>query len=168
MVKTLLLMRHGKSDWDAEYGEDFDRPLAKRGRQAAKRVGRFLARRGEVPDRVLTSSAVRARDTVARVMAVAGWSCPVEEARDLYEAAPETVLRRIHRCPDEATRLLVAGHEPTWSMLTSALIGGASVRFPTAAVARIDFEVARWRQVSFGRGTLVWLVTPKLLATSAT
>ncbi len=62
-MKTLIFFRHGKSDWDAEYHGDHNRPVAKRGRKAAKLMGRFLASTGQVPDSVVTSSALRARST---------------------------------------------------------------------------------------------------------
>ena len=67
---------------------------------------------------------------------------------------------------DQIPRLLLAGHEPTWSSLAGLLLGEASLRFPTAAVARIDFEVDSWRDVRAGGGTLRWLLTPKALAGS--
>jgi len=60
-MKTMLWMRHGKSDWDAGYGRDHDRPLATRGEKAAKAMGTALANAGFLPDFVLSSTAVRAR-----------------------------------------------------------------------------------------------------------
>jgi phosphohistidine phosphatase len=59
-VKTLILLRHGKSDWDSDRDADHDRPLARRGRNAAATMGLLLERAGQVPDRALTSSALRA------------------------------------------------------------------------------------------------------------
>ena len=67
-MRTLLLLRHAKSDWDASYADDHERPLAKRGKKAAALIGRHLAATGQVPDRVVSSTAVRAADTVRRAM----------------------------------------------------------------------------------------------------
>jgi len=64
-------------------------------------------------------------------------------------------------------RILFAGHEPTWSMLAGALVGDARIRFPTAALARIDLNVKHWREAEYGTATLAWHVTPKLLAKAA-
>ena len=81
-MKTLILFRHGKSDWDSEEPSDHDRPLAKRGRKAAKAMGKFLALAGQVPDSAVTSSAVRARSTLEIAMeagagtAASGWHGP--------------------------------------------------------------------------------------------
>lgn len=160
-MKTILLFRHGKSDWDADYGADHDRPLAKRGRRAATSMGIALARLGQVPDHVLTSSAVRARDTVALAAKAGRWTCPVEIVPELYASSPGIVLERVRQEADTVASLLLAGHEPTWSTLASRLVGGGAVRFPTAALARIDVEADGWSDVEPGRGTLVWFLIPK-------
>jgi len=163
-VLTLLLLRHAKSDWDASYGgEDFDRPLARRGTKAAALVGRFLRRIDLVPDQVLTSSAVRARTTVELAAEAGQWGCPVQGTRRLYEASPEQVMEEIRAVEGAPARLLVAGHEPTWSALLSLLVGGGSFRLPTAALACIELEADGWADLQAGGGQLAWLVNPKLL-----
>ncbi len=163
MTRSLYVLRHGKSDWEAPHGEDHERPLKKRGRLAAKQIGSFLTRIEEAPDFVLSSSAVRARVT-AEVAAEAGeWSAPLEATRALYEATTDSVLERLHGVRDEYARALLVGHEPTSSSLIAALTGGATPAFPTAALARIDLAVESWSEVEPGRGTLIWLVTPRLL-----
>ena len=164
-MKTILLLRHGKSDWGTP-APDHERPLAKRGRKAAALVGRFLARAGELPDVVITSSALRARDTVDRAIRAGAWERPVSVRDALYESSLEAVLAEIRGQDDAVQSVLLAGHEPTWSELASGLCGGARLRLPTAAVARIDVGVERWQEVEPGRGELVWLLTPKLLSGS--
>lgn len=161
MEKHLILFRHGKSDWATAFQSDHERPVAKRGIKAAKTMGKLLATAGQVPDAVVTSSAVRAKTTAALAAEAGGWNCPLRVTDQLYEATSEQVLDVIQQEPDTTTTLMLVGHEPTWSMLTSALIGGGQVIFPTAAMVRIDFELERWEQVGFGRGQLAWLLIPK-------
>ncbi len=163
-MKTLFLFRHGKSEWEAPSESDHDRPLAKRGKRAAAVMGRYLARLEQIPDRVTTSSAVRARDTVHRAAKAGAWDRPVEVTDRLYQASPEQVLELIREGDEVAGTMLLAGHEPTWSLLAGALIGQATLAFPTAAMARIDLAVEDWGDAAFGKGALVWLVTPRLLA----
>lgn len=167
MTRRLYLLRHAKSDWHAEVGDDHDRPLNRRGEKAAALVGCWLAAVGELPDAVLCSTALRARDTVERAMAAGAWSCPVELSRGLYLTSPAEVLAEIRRTEDSVRRLLVAGHQPVWAELTGVLVGGedrsARLKLPTAALARVDFESESWRDVGPGRGALKWLVTPKTL-----
>lgn len=162
-MKSIYLLRHAKSDWSTEHATDHERPLSKRGRRAAATIGSFLADVEQEPEAVVSSTAVRARTTVELAAQAGGWSCPVRLEAELYGASMAQLLAAIKTAPDEADRLLLAGHEPTFSTAVGQLIGGGSVRMVTAALARIDLSVKRWEQADFGLGTLVWLVTPKLL-----
>ena len=165
-MKRLLLLRHGKSDWNVDSGTDHERPLNPRGERAARRMGRFLAAVG-APDAVVTSTAERARATVELAAEAGGWTCPVRATRRLYEATPSSVLEEVRAEPDTTATLLLAGHEPTWSDLAGRLIGAGRVRMVTAAVAAIDLDVARWSDIEPGRGVLVFLIAPKLLDAGA-
>lgn len=162
-MKTLILLRHAKSDWKSEVRRDHDRPLNRRGHRAAATVGKFLDAIGEVPGAVVASSAIRARTTAEEAAKSGGWHCSVEVSADLYETSPAMVLDLIHRRNDVVDSLLLAGHEPTWSRLVSELIGGGTVSMVTAAMVRIDFDVPRWKEVQPGLGSLVWAVSPRLL-----
>lgn len=162
-MKRVYLLRHAKSDWSSDYGTDHERPLSERGRRAAATVGRFLAALDQAPEAVVTSTAVRARTTVEIASTAGGWDSPVAEEGNLYGGSPEDVLAVIRTAPTNADRLLLAGHEPTWSASVSLLAGGGGVRLVTASLARVDLPVDRWEQADFGMGTLLWLVTPKLL-----
>jgi phosphohistidine phosphatase len=163
MTKQLILFRHGKSDWDAEYEGDCDRPLAQRGIKAAKRMGRLLSH--AVPDWVITSSAVRAQATTELAMQAGGWDCSVQVTEQLYEASPDQVLAVVHQVPSAVNTLILVGHEPTGSTLTSQLIGGGQIRLPTAAMVCIEFESEAWSQIRKGQGTLIWLLQPKFFVT---
>ncbi len=162
MVKQLILFRHGKSDWNADYEQDCDRPLAKRGIKAAKTMGKLLS--GAPPNLVITSSAIRAKQTVELALEAGQWNCPVQVTDRFYAASAIQVLAEVQQVSNVVDILLLAGHEPTWSALTSQLIGGGQIRFPTAAMARIDFEIDDWRQVNEGQGALSWLLQPKLFS----
>ena len=162
-MKTVIFFRHGKSDWDAEYGEDHDRPLAKRGKRAAKKMGRYLANIAELPDLVVSSSALRARKTTQLAAKAGDWDVEVRETRSLYEASPSEILDVVRGLPEEASSVMLVGHEPVWSSSISLLSGARSVRFPTAAMASIRFDVTSWADVTPGTGTLRWLVVPRSL-----
>jgi phosphohistidine phosphatase len=163
-VRALLLLRHAKSDWHAEYGDDRARPLNRRGQKAAKAIGRFLGGAAQMPDAAITSPAARAADTLRLAMTAGGWDCPVRTASGLYGGGVSGLVAEVRQEPDNTDVLLAVGHEPTWSDAVSAFIGDGRVRFPTAALARIDFDIDRWKDLSHATGTLAWLVTPRLLA----
>jgi phosphohistidine phosphatase len=159
-MKTLLLFRHGKSDWDADYDRDHTRPLAERGRKDARKMGRFLVSARAVPERALSSSATRARETLRLAAEAGGWEATARITDALYAASASAVLREIQATPDDAAVLLVAGHEPTTSALVALLIGGGHVEVKTATVARVDVNVDHWADIRPGRGALVWLMPP--------
>lgn len=161
-MPELLLLRHGKSDWDAPGGRDADaeRPLNARGRRAAAAMGAFLTATGNTPDAAVTSPAVRARTTLELAAGAGGWGCPVRVVDDLYGGGPEAVLAVVRAEPAATGRLLVVGHEPTWST-TVELLTGAAVRFPTATLACVELD--DWAGAAPGTGTLAWLVPPRLV-----
>ena len=159
---TLYLLRHGKSAWDEEV-PDRARALARRGERAAVLVGRFLSDVGEPPDLVLTSNAARAHGT-AQLAADAGrWSAPVRVVPELYGATATEVVGLVAEHGSDASRLVVVGHEPALGQCIGALCGRVQVRFPTAALARIDLRIEGWAAMTPGAGELRWLVPPRLL-----
>ena len=164
MAKQLIIMRHAKSDWNIDFGSDYNRPLANRGLRAAGQVGRLLRLLDQIPDHIITSSAERARQTVEIAVKEGQWPCPVEQKEALYEASVEDVLAQIHSIPDDAQSCLVAGHEPTCSYLLHYLIGPSQIRFPTAAMAAIKLELASWTSIPQGAGQLLWFLPPRLYA----
>ena len=90
--------------------------------------------------------------------------CPTTTSSDLYRYGPPETFRLLQTsAPATAQRILVVGHEPTCSEVVRILTG-ANVRFPTAAIARIDLDLRRWDSLAANRGQLAWLVPPRLLA----
>ncbi len=160
-MKTLLLLRHGKSDWEANYVGDHERPLARRGEKAASKVGRFLAGTSQVPELVICSTALRARQTLENAMDAGNWgSIDVVNDKTIYLASYEQLVSCVASIADEYERVMLVGHEPTTSILAGQLIGGASIRFPTAAIARIDLNIDHWKSCRSGIGTMIWHVIP--------
>ncbi|RMG33535.1 MAG: histidine phosphatase family protein [Gammaproteobacteria bacterium] len=160
----LILFRHGKSDRSDPLLPDRERPLTRRGIRAARAMGRFLASAGQVPELALSSPARRAADTLALAMEAGDWSCPsrIEPALYTFEAAE--LMGYLPTAQALPSILLITGHQPALGELAGRLIGAARLRFPTAAMARIDLPVARWGTVAEGSGELRWLVPPKLLS----
>lgn len=162
-MRTLILFRHAKSDWEAEFANDHQRPLSQRGVRAARTMGQFLAASGQVPELALTSSARRAADTLDLARHQGAWNCPVQVKDALYEASVDDVLQLLRSFDETPRSLLLTGHEPTFSTLIAQLVGErCNVRFPTGAMARIDLPLESWSQLRPGSGELRWLVPPKL------
>jgi phosphohistidine phosphatase len=166
MMKTLYLLRHADAEPAKYYDDDRDRELSSTGERDARRLGRFLSATDQLPDQFLTSTAVRARQT-AEVLPVGGdWQVevPLRPCHDLYRAQPADVLDEIQATEDEVQAILLVGHEPTWSTTVSQLVGAANVSLPAGTCVRIDVNGDVWSTLSFGDGTLRWMIPPKLLS----
>ncbi len=161
-MAELLLMRHGKSDWDAGFDNDAGRPLSARGRNAAVVMGRVLTAAGRAPDFILTSPAARAHATAEMAASAGGWKAPVHVVDELYGGGPMAVLAAIRTVPAPSLRVMVVGHEPTWSETIHVLIGGGDVRIPTGAAAGLEVLVHSWEAVGPGTCRLRWLLPPRL------
>lgn len=162
-MRCLYLLRHAKSDWEVGSSSDHDRPLARRGRDAARLVGRFLTELGQEPDSVVTSTALRARMTAKLAVEGGGWTSSIRSVDDLYLPTPAAVRTVARSAGADVERLMIVGHEPAWSEAVGLFVGGASVRMVTAALARLDFQGDDWSRIDFGDATLAWMITPKLL-----
>ncbi|MGV6825888.1 MAG: SixA phosphatase family protein [bacterium] len=161
--RTLIMFRHGKAEWDSETGRDFDRPLAARGQQDARKIGRFLGSSGLVPDLIVSSSALRARTTAELAAEAGGWDSQSQFTDVLYNASPATVMNLIHGLPNNADCVLLAGHEPTFSEMVSLLTGGGRVKMATSAMAAVSLPVTTWTETHAGDGELRWLLQVGLL-----
>lgn len=157
-MKTLVVMRHAKSDWDASYGGDHDRPLNRRGVDAARHMGRRLGTEGLTPDLVVSSTAVRARTTAELAARAGGWDCEIRLEPGFYGASVPDVLSVIAGVGD-ASCLVVVGHQPTWGSLVTDLTG-ASVEMRTATAAVVSLEIESWTEIVRARGTLVAVHQP--------
>ncbi len=158
-MKTLLIMRHAKSDWNADYGADHERPLNDRGVRSARIMGRVLADHGLVPDLIVASTAVRARSTATLANEAGDWRSEMELEPSLYGSGTETAIQVAAAAPDVA-RLMLVGHQPTWSMLVTVLTG-ERVEMKTATVAAIDFQVEGWRDAATTQGQIVAVFQPR-------
>jgi phosphohistidine phosphatase len=149
-MRTLVLMRHAAAG-NAPGKTDRDRPLRAEGRQEAEAAGAWLRAAGVAPDKVLCSTAVRARETVAR-LGLDG--VPVEVEHDLYLAPADAILDRV-AVEGDAPTLLVVGHNPGLQQALLLLVAAtapsdAESRFPTAATVVLDVDVPLWSALRTG------------------
>ena len=159
-MKTLLLLRHAKSDWDDTSLKDFDRPLAKRGKRDAPRIGKELRKRGVECDLIVSSPAARAKATIEAVARAAGLNLPIGFDDSIYGASSAELIKLVRHLPESKSCILLVGHNPGFEDLVARL-SGRSERMPTAALACIKFDTARWEDVNDGEGKLEWFITPK-------
>jgi phosphohistidine phosphatase len=158
--RRLYLVRHAKSSWKKRGLTDHDRPLAPRGRRAAKAMGRYLREQGIEPELVLCSSATRARETLER-MNTRG---KLRIEADLYGAEASTLVARLHEVTAAVRSVMVIGHNPGLHDLALILArDGAAVRekFPTGALATLTFRGAGWDALDRGGAELTDFIRPR-------
>jgi phosphohistidine phosphatase len=166
-MKTLTILRHAKSSWNDPVARDFDRPLNGRGKRAGEVMGRHMKSLGLKFDHVVASPAVRVIETLEH--AATGYGSDLAPAWDqrIYLASAATLLDVIHELPDGAGSALLSGHNPGLEELVlllapdSALRDDVEVKYPTAALATLTFDVDHWAQVKPGKAELVRFVRPR-------
>lgn len=160
-MKTLLVLRHAKAEREDASTTDHDRPLTRKGRKAARRMGELLKEKHLLPDLVLTSTAERARSTAELTAREAGYQPSVELVAELYLAEPPAYLDALRRLGKDAERVLVVGHNPGIETLIFRLTGRAE-HMPTAALAECELPISSWNELDAElRGTLQNVWRPK-------
>jgi phosphohistidine phosphatase len=168
-MKTIFLLRHAKSSWEDDSLPDHDRPLSKRGRAAAPRIGAYMRGAGYLPDLVLCSTATRTRLTLHAVLSELGVEPAIEFQEELYLATPSEMINLVRSVPDTVEGILMVGHNPGTGMLAASLSGDGlperislmRAKFPTTALAIIELSVDRWKDVIDGCGTLKEFIRPR-------
>jgi phosphohistidine phosphatase len=179
-MKTLYLLRHAKAERDAPSGDDYDRPLAARGRDDAARLGTVLKKTAEVlPDLILSSPSKRTLETVDCLTAKWPSAPDIQTDEKLYLAPASRLLEAVRRLPDTTAGAMLVGHNPGMEdlaiQLASKLAGDAPNemlwrmrnKFPTCALATFEVSTERWARVGPDLARLVSFSTPKDLADSA-
>jgi len=171
-MKTLFILRHAKSDRDNPALKDHDRPLNERGREAAPKMAAYIKSHGYKPDVVLCSTSRRTVETYDLVKAALG-EVPVKFEETLYLAEKRHLIDRLRWLEDDATSVMIIGHNPGLEELANAMAASPKKekdeklhrrmreKYSTAALAVIALPVTAWRDVKPGTGKLVDFMRPK-------
>ena len=159
-MKTLILMRHAKSSREDPRLPDHDRPLNKRGKLDAPRMGGLLRMHGLTPDLIISSSAARALATAEAVGDACNYTDTdgVRVAPDLYPGDPPDYVRVLREIPEGFHRVLIVAHNPGIETFLSELVERDEI-LPTAAVAIVQLPIERWKDFTgkaHGVLTAVW------------
>ena len=161
------MLRHAKSSWDQPSLADADRPLAPRGRRAAEVVAAHLAAAEVRPAGVLCSASRRTRETLAAILPALGDALEIRIERALYGAGAAQLLDQLRQVSNKASSAMLIAHNPGIQDLALALAAGGPAldglreKFPTGALATLELDVERWRDID--NGTVTALVTPRSL-----
>jgi len=161
-MKTLFLLRHAKSSWKDETLADFERPLNRRGKRAAETMGDYFRSEGIVPELIVCSPAVRARETLELVSKAAKWSTEVRYDQRIYEASGMRLAEVVSQIDNDRKTAMLVGHNPGMEELL-LLLTAESVEIPTGTCAKIAVKAGKWANAVDKRATLDWLVKPREL-----
>ena len=149
MTKTLLILRHAKSSWKNEKLKDIDRPLKRRGEEAANLIGKVLMMAELVPQVILSSPAERAKQTAELVAAEAKFKGGLTFVDSFYMGEPENYIKALKELPDEIERVMVVGHNPGLEALLQ-LLDGKVDSLPTGSLAYLVLEIKHWADLTKG------------------
>jgi phosphohistidine phosphatase len=174
-MKTVLILRHAKSDWSNPGLADIDRPLAKRGLEEGPRMGEVLALFDCVPDKILSSPAKRAKETAEMIAKACGYRQAIQWEDSFYGGSSLDLIKTLQKLPDSIERALLIGHNPvleeTIAMLCASTFSAPEdeegeswmIKLPTAGLVCINFEIDAWDDLEPGQGVLQWFIIPKLI-----
>ena len=168
MARNLLVLRHAKSAWDTDAATDFERPLAKRGKKDAPRMGKWLSEQRLVPDHVVCSPAARARQTaVAACKSLGLEKDAIHWDQRIYMAGTGELLQVLGDCPAAARIVMIVGHNPGLEDLVEYLCGMVDVPsdgklLPTATVAYLEMPDS-WKGLSERSARLLSITRPREL-----
>ena len=160
-MKSIFLNRHAKSAWDNPSLRDFDRPLNDRGKTDAPRMAKKFVQREKSIDLIVSSPAKRAFSTAKKFAKALGIKKKeITKDKRIYEASIPQLLQVINELDDSKNRVMIFGHNTTFSEMVGYLCGH-NVFMATCAVVRIDFDIDSWEEVSQGNGQFMYLDFPK-------
>jgi phosphohistidine phosphatase len=163
-MRSLLVLRHAKSDWHDPDLDDRDRPLNKRGTKDAGRMGLLIKEENLQPDLIITSTARRARQTVEGLVAASEYQGFVLTEANFYLAAPAAFITVLRAMTHDPQRVMVVGHNPGLEKLVESL-SGASTTMPTATLVAIDLPLSAWRELDEStKGELQGIWRPRELS----
>jgi phosphohistidine phosphatase len=145
-MKSVLLMRHAKSSWKDTKLNDHERPLNKRGKKDAPAMGKLICERELVSQLILTSSALRATETVDGVVECMGYTGKVEIVDELYLAEPADIIQCLNKVSNDVERVMLVGHNPGLESLLQ-IWSNQIIGMPTGTVAYVVLPVESWGDV---------------------
>ncbi len=167
-LKTLHLLRHAKADRGSD-ARDHERPLTRRGQDAARVMAAHLKAENFMVDAVFSSTSRRTRETYDLIKGALG-AAPVQFREELYLMDADGLLSFVHHLPPGTRRVLMLGHDPGYFDLANLLVDPAcgsdelaalADKFPTGALCSLGFAGTAWTDVMPGAGDLLAFVRPK-------
>lgn len=151
-MKTLFIVRHGKSDWSYPDVRDIDRSLKERGVNDGYRMAGRMLEKNLIPDLLISSTAARATQTALiflRVLDIADDKLVFD--KNLYLADEDDILSVIYAVDDSVENLMIFGHNPGFTYLANSLSNLNIMNVPTTGLVSLKFDIKSWNEISRGK-----------------
>jgi phosphohistidine phosphatase len=165
-MKTLYIVRHAKSSWDDVHLSDHDRTVLPTGKKRTKKIARWLEEYKIFPDKIISSTAVRAYKTACLLAQGIGFpEEKIEKETALYDTDSEDIMEFLYTLPDTVEKVMVVGHNPAFTNLVNLFLdwGHQIDNLPTSGVAAIRFETDKWDELDLAEQQVEFLITPKMV-----
>lgn len=162
-MKTLYLVRHGKSSWRHRELRDYERPLKKRGVNDAIMISEHLNDKGIKADKFISSPARRALQTATIFAENLKYDVDeIEQNKSIYGSTYSELLTIILGLDDQFKSVMIFGHDPTLANLASHLTTHVFEKISTSGVVAITFDAPKWELIHEGHGHLEFSIYPKM------
>ncbi len=158
-MKTLYILRHGKSSWDHVGMSDYDRPLLKKGESRTQKVSKFLEKSKLIPDLIISSPAKRAKQT-AKIIAKE-LNKPMVYDDNLYPGNSLSILDSVYSIDNEINSAMIVGHNPGLTTVVRELMDNDLDWLPTSGLAVGQWETDKWNEIALMRPKEVKIIIPK-------
>jgi len=163
-MKTIYIVRHAKSSWNAIDLPDEQRPLMEKGKKRTEKVIDYLHENHIKVDCMISSHAVRAYET-AKILAK-GIKFPVGDIRIdsmIYHANGDEILSQIYGLPDICNSVMLVGHNPALTDFVNIFLESPIENLPTSGIVSISFDTDHWEKVSMAGTKTNFILFPKEL-----
>ena len=163
-MKTLYIIRHGKSAWDNPSIKDHNRTLLPEGTERTKKVAKFLASRNIMPDLIVSSSATRAFETAKILAHELHYSeDDIRVETDIYDQGTAYLMELLYGLPNEISSVMLIGHNPTFTHFANKFIDKPIDALVTTGTVSISFETDKWEELHLAPKITNFVVVPKML-----
>lgn len=163
-MKELIVVRHAKSSWDHDGLADHERPLLEKGKKRTRKIISYLQEQGVKPEFILTSSALRARETALYIAMGLGLDkglVKVDPA--LYHADADQLMEQFDDLSDNFNSVMLVGHNPALTNFVNFFLVPPIDWLPTSGVVALQFETDRWDEIRSAQRTVRFVIFPKLI-----
>lgn len=167
-MKTLILNRHGKSDWSQSDQTDFERTLNKRGKNDSYFMAKRFTDKKIRIDKIISSSAVRAMSTAkifAEQLKITNEEIQFEE--EIYSSGNSYMKSTALNWNNKWNTVIIFGHNPDFSSLATYYLGEQFYNIPTCGIVCIEFEISSWKELNEENGKLKFFEFPKMFRNDA-